>query len=123
MKQTLIAISAALCLGLSATAGFAASHTGAAPMSAASAPMAPMAPMAKSDAKAMKKQSEADYKSAKAAYHCPCHNSSFAADGKRDPKSPSARDLDSLPVKIKEDGQVWVKYQDFKTGDKEKKPA
>ena len=63
-----------------------------------------------------------DYKAGKRAYHCPCHNSSFAADGVRDPKSPSARDLDSLPVKIV-DGAVWVKYQDFKTGDKEKKPA
>lgn len=63
-----------------------------------------------------------DYKANKQAYFCPCHNSSFAADGVRDPKSPSARDLDSLPVKII-DGAVWVKYQDFKTGDKEKKPA
>jgi len=63
-----------------------------------------------------------DFKAAKQVYHCPCHNSSFAADGVRDPKSPSARDLDSLPVKIV-DGAVWVKYQDFKTGEKEKKPA
>ncbi len=63
-----------------------------------------------------------DYKPAKQAYHCPCHNSSFAADGERDPKSPSARDLDSLLVKMV-DGAVWVKYQDFKTGDKEKKLA
>ena len=63
-----------------------------------------------------------DYKAAKQAYHCPCHNSSFAADGVRDPKSPSARDLDSLLVKVV-NGAVWVKYQDFKTGDKEKKPA
>jgi hypothetical protein len=40
----------------------------------------------------------------------------------RDPKSPSARDLDSLPVKIS-DGVVWVKFQDFKAGDREKKPV
>ena len=64
-----------------------------------------------------------DFKTAKQAYHCPCHNSSFSAEGERDPKSPSARDLDSLPVKIDVDGAVWVKYQDFKTGEKEKKPA
>ena len=63
-----------------------------------------------------------DFKAAKQVYHCPCHNSSFSAEGQRDPKSPSARDLDSLPVKIV-DGAVWVKYQDFKTGEKEKKPA
>src|ERR1044071_6346986 len=31
-------------------------------------------------------------------YHCPCHNSSFATDGKiLDPKSPSLRALDELP--------------------------
>ena len=59
---------------------------------------------------------------AKKAYHCPCHNSSFTADGTRAPDSPSARNLDSLEVKII-DGVVWVKYQDFKTGEKEKHPA
>src|SRR5579872_543463 len=35
-----------------------------------------------------------DYRPAKNAYHCPCHNSQFALDGQRDPKSPSPRDLD-----------------------------
>lgn len=63
-----------------------------------------------------------DWRATKQAYHCPCHNSSFEADGKRDPKSPSARDLDSLEVRV-EDGVVFVKYQDFKTGEKEKHPA
>jgi len=63
-----------------------------------------------------------DYKPAKHAYHCPCHNSSFAPDGERDPHSPSARDLDSLLVKVIK-GVVWVKYQDFVTGKKEKTPA
>ena len=61
-----------------------------------------------------------DWQSGKKAYHCPCHNSSFAADGKRDPKSPSARDLDDLATKIK-DGFVYVKFEKFKAGDKEKK--
>ena len=64
-----------------------------------------------------------DWKAGKKTYHCPCHNSSFAVDGVRDPASPSARDLDSLPVKIDDNGIVWVKYQDFKSGEKEKKPA
>jgi Rieske Fe-S protein len=63
-----------------------------------------------------------DWKSAKGAYHCPCHNSSFEPDGKRDPKSPSPRDLDALDVKI-DAGVVFVKFQEFKAGDKEKKPA
>src|SRR5262245_4091972 len=61
-----------------------------------------------------------DWQSGKKAYHCPCHNSSFAADGKRDPQSPSARNLDDLATKI-EDGVVYVKFQNFKAGDKEKK--
>lgn len=64
-----------------------------------------------------------DWRPAKHAYHCPCHNSSFAEDGTRAPKSPSARDLDSLSVKIADDGMVWVKFQNFKAGDKEKKPV
>jgi Rieske Fe-S protein len=65
---------------------------------------------------------QVDWRATKKAYHCPCHNSSFAADGARAPESPSARDLDSLDVKI-EDGAVWVKYQDFKTGEKQKHPV
>lgn len=61
-----------------------------------------------------------DYRPSAHAYLCPCHNSAFALDGTRDPKSPSARDLDSLEVKV-EEGQVLVKFQKFKPGDKEKK--
>jgi Rieske Fe-S protein len=63
-----------------------------------------------------------DWRPTKELYHCPCHNSSFAADGHRDPKSPSARNLDSLDVRVVE-GVVFVKFQDFKAGVKEKKPA
>jgi quinol---cytochrome c reductase iron-sulfur subunit, bacillus type len=63
-----------------------------------------------------------DWRATRETYHCPCHNSSFAADGTRDPKSPSARDLDSLDVRVDE-GVVFVKFQDFKAGEKEKKPA
>ena len=61
-----------------------------------------------------------DFRGGKQAFHCPCHNSSFTVDGKRSPKSPSARDLDSLQTKVAE-GRVWVKFQDFKAGEKEKK--
>ncbi len=62
-----------------------------------------------------------DYRAKQQEYHCPCHNSSFAADGVRDPESPSARDLDALDVKIV-DGDVLVKFQNFATGSEEKKP-
>lgn len=63
-----------------------------------------------------------DYRSGQQAYHCPCHNSSFDLKGKRDAKSPSPRNLDSLECEVSDDGQVWVKYEDFKTGDVHKKP-
>jgi Rieske Fe-S protein len=63
-----------------------------------------------------------DYRGAIKGYHCPCHNSSFDPEGKRSLDSPSARDLDSLEVKVV-DGIVRVKFQNFKTGDKEKKPV
>jgi Rieske Fe-S protein len=53
-------------------------------------------------------------------YHCPCHNSTFAMDGKRNPNSPSPRNLDDLAVKVV-DGQVLVKFQKFKSGTDEKK--
>lgn len=61
-----------------------------------------------------------DFRSASKKYHCPCHNSTFDAQGTRDPKSPSARNLDDLAYRIV-DGAVWVKYQDFKSGVAEKK--
>ena len=54
-------------------------------------------------------------------YLCPCHKSSFGIGGERSDGSPAARDLDTLDVQIR-NGDVWVKYQDFKAGIKEKKP-
>ncbi len=58
-----------------------------------------------------------------AAFHCPCHNSSFALDGKRVPRpgksNPSPRDLDELDYRVI-DGQLWVQYQEFYTGRPEK---
>jgi len=56
-------------------------------------------------------------------FFCPCHNSSFAQDGEIMPPSPSARPLDALEVAIRDDGNVWVRFQDFKAGMKEKIPV
>ena len=57
-------------------------------------------------------------------FQCPCHNSSFSADGVRiDPDNcPSPRDMDSLLVESKERA-VWVEFKDFVIGspDKEEK--
>jgi menaquinol-cytochrome c reductase iron-sulfur subunit len=53
-------------------------------------------------------------------FFCPCHNSSFNADGGIIAPSPAARGLDILDVEIRGDGEVWVRFQDFKAGVKEK---
>jgi menaquinol-cytochrome c reductase iron-sulfur subunit len=65
-----------------------------------------------------------NYRPAQNHYHCPCHNSSFATDGKiLDPKSPSPRPLDDLAVEIRNDTEVWVKFQNFRAGVHEKIPV
>ena len=54
---------------------------------------------------------------------CPCHAASFALDGKRlDETSPSPRDLDTLEVEIRNGTEVWVRFQNFRTGIPEKVP-
>jgi Rieske Fe-S protein len=53
-------------------------------------------------------------------FFCPCHNSSFAADGAVIPPSPSARRLDVLKAEVRENGEVWVQFQNFKAGISEK---
>ncbi|MDF1810732.1 MAG: Rieske (2Fe-2S) protein [Verrucomicrobiales bacterium] len=64
-----------------------------------------------------------EYRDVEKDYFCPCHNSDFALeDGAQGRGSPSARPLDSLETKV-EEGQVWVKFQNFQTGIAEKKPA
>ena len=58
-----------------------------------------------------------DYRGAQNHYHCPCHNSRFALDGAvLDPKSPSPRALDDLPVEIRHGTEIWVKFQNFRAG-------
>ncbi len=52
------------------------------------------------------------------AFYCPCHDSSFTKDGKRD-KGPSPRDLDTLETKI-EDGWVLVDFKKFRMATAEK---
>jgi menaquinol-cytochrome c reductase iron-sulfur subunit len=55
---------------------------------------------------------------------CPCHQSSFAVDGKiADARSPSPRGLDSLAVEVKGDGSVWVTFENFQAGRPDKVPV
>ena len=58
-----------------------------------------------------------DFRPGKGHYHCPCHDSSFSLDGKiLDPKSPSPRGLDDLPVEVRKGTEVWVTFQNFRAG-------
>jgi menaquinol-cytochrome c reductase iron-sulfur subunit len=67
-----------------------------------------------------------DFHSASQKFKCPCHDSSFEpADGAiANPASPSPRGLDELETTIKEGPngkEIWVRYQKFQAGTKEKK--
>jgi len=50
-------------------------------------------------------------------FFCPCHNGNFDLSGKRlDANSPSPRDLDTLEAEVRNETEVWVKFQNFRTG-------
>jgi Rieske Fe-S protein len=58
-----------------------------------------------------------EYDAANNNFLCPCHNGRFDLQGKRlDATSPSPRDLDMLEVEVRNAGEVWVKFQSFRTG-------
>jgi menaquinol-cytochrome c reductase iron-sulfur subunit len=65
-----------------------------------------------------------DFHAEQGCYLCPCHNSTFALDGKvLDEKSPSPRALDELPVEMRGEGEIWVAFQNFRPGEKERLPV
>ena len=65
-----------------------------------------------------------DFLAEKKGFFCPCHNSLFEIDGKiRDMKSPSPRALDTLTVEIRNGSEVWVEFQNFRTGTSHKIPV
>lgn len=65
-----------------------------------------------------------DYLAEQHDYHCPCHGSSFTLDGRiKDPRSPSPRGLDPMAVEIRNESEVWVRYQNFVAGQKERIPV
>lgn len=52
---------------------------------------------------------------------CPCHGASFDLAGKRlDETSPSPRDLDTVEAEVLNGMEVWVRFQNFRTGIAEK---
>jgi Rieske Fe-S protein len=64
-----------------------------------------------------------DYHAESQCFICPLHDSQFTLDGSiRKPRSPSPRAMDSLPVEIR--GQeIWVRFENFRTGVAQKIPA
>ena len=54
------------------------------------------------------------------AFYCPCHDSEFARTGEVRGVSPSRRGLDTLRVEIRAESEVWVFFENFKTGVAEK---
>ena len=56
-------------------------------------------------------------------FFCPCHAAQFNLEGKRtDANSFSPRDMDSLEVEVRDNNDVWVKYETFVTGTAKKIP-
>lgn len=62
-----------------------------------------------------------DYLPGRKQFLCPCHDSAFDIEGKRTNKTPP-RDMDTLEIDKDKlaAGEIWVKYQDFKTGEEHK---
>ncbi len=57
-------------------------------------------------------------------FFCPCHSASFDLSGKRaEATSPSPRDMDSLAVEIRNQSEVWVKFETFSVGTARKCPT
>jgi menaquinol-cytochrome c reductase iron-sulfur subunit len=64
-----------------------------------------------------------DYTPGSQQFLCPCHNSTFALDGQvNDPGSPSPRGLDPLEAEVRDGSDVWVRFQNFRVGFKERIP-
>lgn len=64
-----------------------------------------------------------DFRDEKRDYFCPCHNSAFALeDGTQEARSPSARGMDALNVRVESGGQIAVQFQNFVMGIREKRP-
>jgi menaquinol-cytochrome c reductase iron-sulfur subunit len=56
-----------------------------------------------------------NYRPSEGIYLCPCHDSSFNPDGSRNNDIPP-RDLDALEVQVRNEEEVWVKFQNFRVG-------
>ena len=65
-----------------------------------------------------------DFSAERSEFLCPCHRSSFKVTGEIAAKgSPSPRGLDALDAEVREDGSIWVKFQNFEAGEATKIPV
>jgi len=65
-----------------------------------------------------------DFAADRSLYTCPCHKSSFNVTGRiEDRSSPAPRGLDSLVVEVRDNKEVWIKFQNFQAGRSEKVPV
>jgi Rieske Fe-S protein len=56
-------------------------------------------------------------------FHCPCHQARFDLEGNRlGATSPSPRNLDALAIDPDKLPEVWVQFQEFKTGTAQQVP-
>ena len=63
-----------------------------------------------------------DYRPSDKDFFCPCHNSNFRLDGGIvDGVSP--RDMDVLQIDVRNETEVWVKFQNFQPGHIDKVPV
>ena len=56
-----------------------------------------------------------DYRSSNNDFFCPCHNSNFKLDGSI-VAGVSPRAMDSIEIRIRNETEVWVKFQNFQPG-------
>ena len=65
-----------------------------------------------------------EYKAGTKGFLCPCHDSRFHLDGTlANTASPSPRALDTLEVEVRNNAEVWVRFQNFEAGKAKKIPA
>lgn len=65
-----------------------------------------------------------EYKAGTKGFLCPCHDSKFHLDGTlASAASPSPRALDALEVEVRNNAEVWVRFQNFEAGKAKKIPA
>ncbi len=62
------------------------------------------------------------YQAAQKKLFCPCHAAAFALDGVRTNETPP-RDLDRLEAEIRNKDEIWVRFQNFRSGTEQKIPV